>query len=1021
MSVRRSGIKQLGTSWRVCLVALTVVVCAFVLVPQADAADFTWTGAAPVGEPNWSNPTNWGGVAPSGTVETLTFPELDVAIGSGCYLRTTTCYQTNNDVGGLHADALSLGCGYGLTGDAITLGGGGLSTTCTGESNNYFGLPVTLGASQTWFIPAAGIEPTGLEQWTTLELGADITGTSAALTIYVGEGDIRILPSSDVEAGPITIFGGGIDLLSGGLNTTDGNPVILTNTSLGGHGAVGALTTSASVLAPEGDLAVSGEVTLDSATELKFTAAGSGVYSQLTATGNVNLANARLTFSTSPECSLTPGEQYSVITTSGSLIGTFAGLPNGSRVQTKCGGGAQVVRLNYTTHSVTATALAPAPPMSVTDAASNVTSTSATLNGALTPGDFAVSGCYFEYGETTAYGSKGTCGQAMIGEGTTPVAVSADVMDLTPGTTYHVRLAAANANGTGDGKDETFTTTGTAAPTIVTGAASSNWFSSSATLTGTIDPHGNDVTYTFYYGSSSVNVSSFSDIVAGYSGNTGSSAASGTNVINVSADINGLGHDTPYYVRLVVFYNGSVAWGSEVRFEITPPEPEAAEAPSLAVSGTDAKSGYAVRCNTGNWRNVNGFVIRWSYVGSDGPTGGAMGRVDNLNYPGDEYFVSEQDIGHLLACVVIPRRLNGSPDYAYQLQSDTLLPESEKLLVIPKWLKAVWEGVDAAGTLKDVYELALGCGPVLAIPFVGELTCLADLADFAFGDPLEEALKEAVDPPDPHFREVALPRAVPSASQAPYRCPGRIGHPQCHALAALAARFAQSASSVASLFEAFAVSRNRTLVARTKGDTETELLQVAARKTYGGLLAKALAAQQSAGIALAEALRRSHVDVRIAAGTLRAMARARGAKLVSRRLLARMLKDGYRRSEIGRALSASERDIKGFDLQRYLMHSALPVPFGRYYDTMELNDLLALTTGLARQHALRASAVTQLLADLDRARAACTPSARAEAVETFLHDAKLSLQAPFYSFLSTAAQPLIDGSSTVDPYPRCLG
>jgi hypothetical protein len=134
-----------------------------------------------------------------------------------------------------------------------------------------------------------------------------------------------------------------------------------------------------------------------------------------------------------------------------------------------------------------------------------------------------------------------------------------------------------------------------------------------------------------------------------------------------------------------------------------------------------------------------------------------------------------------------------------------------------------------------------------------------------------------------------------------------------------------------------------------------------------------------------------------------------------------MLTHGFAKAEVRKAFAARPTSIRGFDLVRSLAIPAPPPAFTRYYDEISINDLTALVTGLARQDALRSSSVSQLFADLDRARAACTTAARASATQRLLADAKPSLQVPSYSFLSTAAQPLIDGSSTVDPYPHCLG
>jgi hypothetical protein len=76
----------------------------------------------------------------------------------------------------------------------------------------------------------------------------------------------------------------------------------------------------------------------------------------------------------------------------------------------------------------------------------------------------------FQYGTSTAYGLS-TMPQTATG--LTPVSQLAQLSSLSPGTTYHYRVIATNADGTSVGLDETFTTTATAKP-VITDAAQSH-------------------------------------------------------------------------------------------------------------------------------------------------------------------------------------------------------------------------------------------------------------------------------------------------------------------------------------------------------------------------------------------------------------------------------------------------------------------------------------------------------------------------------------------------------------------
>jgi DNA-binding beta-propeller fold protein YncE len=95
-----------------------------------------------------------------------------------------------------------------------------------------------------------------------------------------------------------------------------------------------------------------------------------------------------------------------------------------------------------------------------TDLPTNVTASSATLNGSWV-GNGEDTHYYFEYGPTESYGSKsalppGTDG----GSGTGTRSVSFELTGLTVFTGYHYRIVASNSVGTSYGEDRTFNTLG---------------------------------------------------------------------------------------------------------------------------------------------------------------------------------------------------------------------------------------------------------------------------------------------------------------------------------------------------------------------------------------------------------------------------------------------------------------------------------------------------------------------------------------------------------------------------------
>ncbi|MGD2116567.1 MAG: CARDB domain-containing protein, partial [Acidobacteriota bacterium] len=92
-------------------------------------------------------------------------------------------------------------------------------------------------------------------------------------------------------------------------------------------------------------------------------------------------------------------------------------------------------------------------PDAVTDPATGVTSTQATLNGTVNPLGQETD-AWFEWGPTTAYGS--TTPVEQLGALSSDLAVADTVNGFTVGTSYHFRAVAQNATGTSYGADRTF-------------------------------------------------------------------------------------------------------------------------------------------------------------------------------------------------------------------------------------------------------------------------------------------------------------------------------------------------------------------------------------------------------------------------------------------------------------------------------------------------------------------------------------------------------------------------------------
>ena len=202
--------------------------------------------------------------------------------------------------------------------------------------------------------------------------------------------------------------------------------------------------------------------------------------------------------------------------------------------------------------TVTAYQIADLRPTVVTEAASSVGQTAATLHATVNPRGWTVSECRFEYGPTEAYGSSAPCASPP-GSGESPVAVSVHISGLHAGTTYHFRVVAVNPSGTSSGGDESFKSMPNA-PTVVTTAASSVG-GTDATLNGSVNPEGATVSECrFEYGPTET---------YGAAAPCGQSPGPLTSPVAISTHITALSANTRYHFRIVAVTPVGTGYGSD--------------------------------------------------------------------------------------------------------------------------------------------------------------------------------------------------------------------------------------------------------------------------------------------------------------------------------------------------------------------------------------------------------------------------------------------------------------------------
>ena len=342
--------------------------------------DYTWSGADPSYDGQsfdyWEVGSNWvGDAAPSGSVGTLTFPSLT---SSAC---TTTppsdaCYATFNDLTGVTASGVVIDSdgAYDIGGEGFWLGAGGLTVESPdgNDSPQTIQPPITLQAPQTWTIDEG---PTLLD--------GNVAGAQA-LTVDFDHGSIE--PAGGLGVGDIEATGDGGFYLDGSMTLNWPGTALTTvesgagieadqqynhigglNVDSGGWVSVGGVDNGGGTLSVSGDLTFNNGSELDLAIDAPGTTAGLD-YSQVTATGDVDLNGAQLDLSQGADIAgscdeLNPGDTLTLLSTSATITGTFANYANGASVDiaNDCDNGIEdaVGTLSYSASAVTLTITEP--------------------------------------------------------------------------------------------------------------------------------------------------------------------------------------------------------------------------------------------------------------------------------------------------------------------------------------------------------------------------------------------------------------------------------------------------------------------------------------------------------------------------------------------------------------------------------------------------------------------------------------------------------------------------------------
>jgi hypothetical protein len=317
------------------------------------------------------------------------------------------------------------------------------------------------------------------------------------------------------------------------------------------------------------------------------------------------------------------------------------------------------IAVNQTTHDVYVgphifTQVPQIKPPSVTiEAASSLTTTSASINGRINPNEDATT-YYFEYVDTASFGFNGgpdpysvppgtpasvggvvPVPDGSVGEGNLEVPVTQALSGLTANTTYRYRLVATDSAGkVRDSPDESFTTA-QGPPRAITGSLSAA-SATAANVVGRINPEGLETTYEYEYGTTGFYGQAS---LVGHAGSGGSDVAAGAALGDLTAE-------TLYHYRLVAINHLGRTYGEDEMFTTpggTPPTASTGAAnavtpgtasitATIETLGLPTNYGFQVGAEAGNYGPATGF-------GNIGPGFGEVGvtlALQNLQ-PGITY------------------------------------------------------------------------------------------------------------------------------------------------------------------------------------------------------------------------------------------------------------------------------------------------------------------------------------------------------------------------------------------------
>jgi formylglycine-generating enzyme required for sulfatase activity len=203
----------------------------------------------------------------------------------------------------------------------------------------------------------------------------------------------------------------------------------------------------------------------------------------------------------------------------------------------------------------------PAAPTVVTLGAGPVNPTGAEVDGMVLPNGLDTT-WWYQWGTNVTLGQTTSSG-VVYGSNTAPVYVPVGLTGLMPSTAYYFQLYGSNSAGVSSGGELTFTTATPLPDAFVLTYAASNVTSSTAQLSGSVNPEGSILSGWFQWGTNTSygsNTPNFYNISQNYQ------------AVVESTVISNLAPNTIYYYRIIAYNDGpDEALGSNVEFMTSAP------------------------------------------------------------------------------------------------------------------------------------------------------------------------------------------------------------------------------------------------------------------------------------------------------------------------------------------------------------------------------------------------------------------------------------------------------------------